>query len=144
MAMMHIEALIPSIVQHVNRPREMIEAWHAVTETQIQPWHRATLATDRARNREMDAIRTGLIDPSGVTSNVVDKENESQVAFFAAMMTDQHAFRAGLEIGGLFSTPEEVTSRPEIQSIVSAVAASMPELPPVDIPTRSELEELLA
>lgn len=143
MAMMHIDALIPSIVESLNRPQQMVEAWHAVTETHVQPWHRSTLVADRARNKEMDAIRTGLVGPSDVASNVVDKTDEAQVAFYAAMMTDQHAFRAGLEIAGLFATPDEVTSRPEIQRIVSAAAASMPELPAADISSRARLEELL-
>ena len=143
MAMMHVDAFVPSISDHVDSPRDVAELWHTATETFVQPWHRATLSADRARNREMDAVRTGLVDPAGVSSTAVDKQDSQDLAFFSAMMSSQHAYRAGLEIGGLFATPQEVMARPEVQTAVAAAAADLPQFPPPAFASRNELESLL-
>src|SRR5262249_9360985 len=43
---------------HLDDPRELAEAWDAVTETEFTPWYRATVATDRARLAEIDRLRS--------------------------------------------------------------------------------------
>lgn len=144
MALMHISALAPALVESLDRPAELAESWHAITQGQLQPWHRATLDKDRARNKEMDAVRTGTGDPDGLPSVLFDGSSPEEAAFFAAMMIDKDMFRAGLEMAGLFHTREEVMSRPDVREKLALTMANMPELPPVDVPTRSELEDLLS
>lgn len=142
MALMHVAALIPDIVELLDQPVDLAEAWYATTEESVQPWHRATLELDRARNSEMDAIRAGETGPTD-SSNIFNEQNPEESAFLAAMLQDQHMFRAGLEIAGLFSLPSEVMSRPEVREKLAALGDDMPDMPQPDIPTRDELESLL-
>ena len=144
MALMHTTDLVPVIVESLNKPTQLVGSWLAATESRAKPWHAATLRQDRARNSEMDAVRNGLIEPPRIPSLHFDEQTPEEAAFFVAMMSDPEMFRAAVEMVTMFATPEEVTSRPEIQNKLAAVGASLPELPPLDIPTRSELEDLLA
>lgn len=144
MALMHISDLAPVIVESLDKPTQLVGSWLSATESRVQPWHAATLRQDRRRNREMDAVRTGLIEPSRIPSLHFDEQTPEEAAFFIAMLSDPEMLRAAVEMVTLYASPEEVTSRPEIQKKLAAVGASLPELPPLDIPTRSELEHLLA
>ena len=144
MALMHITDLVPVITESLDKPKQLVGTWLSATESRVQPWHAATLQQDRIRNREMDAVRTELIEPSRIPSLHFDEQTPEEAAFFVAMMSDPVMFRAGVEMVTLFATPEEVTSRPEVQNKLEAVEASMPELPPLDMPSRAQLEELLA
>lgn len=138
MALVHIVALTPALVDLLHQPGELIEAWHSITQDTAQPWHDATLAADRARNREMDAIRSGL------TADIGQSSDPERATFDAAMRTDQHVFRAGVEMAAGLATPDLVLARPDIQEKVSATAANMPNLPTAPNLARTELQALLA
>lgn len=143
MGLMHVSALTPSLAQTLDRPSDLLEAWLSITREHLQPWHHATLAIDRARNQEMEAVRKGeAAEPSRLTSSLFDENIPEEAAFFAAAVTDPDVFRALLEVVGLFTHKSEVMARPDLQNRVAA--ASKTEIPPVDIPPRGELESLLA
>lgn len=144
MGLMHVTDLVPAIVESLGDPSQLMKEWVTMTESRVRPWHDATLRQDRARNREMDAVRTGRMEPSRIPSMHFDERKPEEAAFFVAMMSDPTMLRAAVEMATLFTTPAEVTSRPEIKEKVAAVRTSMPQLPPLDIPTRAELEDLLA
>lgn len=138
MALMHAVALMPAVTQTLDRPVELAKAWESITRGELRPWYDATVAIDRARSREMHAIRTGEIDRQG------ELMSPEETAFLAAVLTDPTVFRAQLEILCLLATPDEVKARPEIHERVAATAADMPDIPTPDVPTRAELEALLA
>jgi hypothetical protein len=54
---------------HLEDPRAFTHAWHVATERELTPWYRATLAVDRARLAEIDALRTGRQPPAPLTSH---------------------------------------------------------------------------
>src|SRR5262249_59562187 len=60
----HAARLRDTVRAHLEDPRELAEAWDAVTEIEFTPWYRATVATDRARLAEIDRLRsTGAAPP---------------------------------------------------------------------------------
>lgn len=72
-----------------------------------------------------------------------DSNDPDDAASYVAMVTDQSVFRAALEIVGLYVAPDEVMARPEVQRKITELKRGSPEFPPPQIPSRSELEELL-
>jgi 2-polyprenyl-6-methoxyphenol hydroxylase-like FAD-dependent oxidoreductase len=88
-------------------PQAFAKAWDATTETTLTPWYRATVAVDRARLAEIEALRTGVErpipgDPAAVLA----------AAFPRAMLHDADIFRAFLEIASCLTLPSAVFARP--------------------------------
>lgn len=138
MGLMHAAALTPALLQSLERPAELSDAWESITEEHVRPWYVHTRDVDRARSQEMDAVRTGKISRHG------EQLTPDAAAFMAAVLTDAVVFRAQLEVAMLLTKPDEVMSRTEVQSRVADAAKDMPDLPPPPVPTRAELETLLA
>jgi hypothetical protein len=64
LGLMHAASL-PAIVRaHVDDPRAFTEAWDTSTEERLTPWYRATVAVDRARRAQVEAIREGHPAPT--------------------------------------------------------------------------------
>ena len=119
-------------------PEAFALAWDHATETELTPWYRATVAIDRARLAEIEAIRTGsaLPRPSGPAA-------ELGVALARAMPHDADIFRAFMEIVGCLTLPSVVFTRPGFVDRVLEVAGRHPVAPQVG-PTRDELLRLIA
>jgi len=122
----------------LDDPYRFALAWDRVTETELTPWYRATVAVDRARLAEMEAARTGNerrspTDPGAVLG----------AALVRAMPHDPDVFRAFTEIGGCLTLPSVVFKRPGFADRVLEVAARHQITPPPG-PTREELLRLLA
>jgi 2-polyprenyl-6-methoxyphenol hydroxylase-like FAD-dependent oxidoreductase len=116
---------------HLDDPLDFSEAWDALTEAEFTPWYRATVAVDRARLAEIDAIRRGESSPvDGVPAR-----------FAAAAMRDPELFRAFFEIVGCLTLPGEIFARPCLAERVLELTADGAPGPPG--PTRSELLELV-
>jgi len=137
MGLMHTVALAPAITQTLDRPAELADAWETITREQLRPWYVATRDIDRARCKEMEAVRTGEITRHG------ERMSAQQAAFLAAALTDPDVFRAQMELAAMLTTMDDLTARPEIQDKIAATARNLPDLPGQEIPTRAELEELL-
>ena len=119
-------------------PLAFAEAWDEATEQELTPWYRDTVAVDRARIAEIEAIRNGL-EPPGPPSF----EAGLVPALFRVMAFDPELLRAGLEITGCVTLPEEVFARPGvIHRLVELAEANPPQPPPG--PTREELLRLVA
>lgn len=138
MGLMQAVTLCSAISESLDQPAELADAWEEATRADLRPWYQATVEVDRARSQEMDAVRSGELSRHGELMPAEER------AFLAAVLTDPVVFRARLEIASLLTTPDEVRSRPEIQEKVAATAADMPDLPQPQIPSRDELEDLLA
>ena len=137
MGLMHAVALAPAIVQNLDQPAELSDAWASITMAELRPWYEETVAIDRARSQEMDAIRTGRMNHHG------ELMSHQEAAFLAATLTDPAVFRARLEIASLLATSNDVLARPEIHERVAVTSANMPDVPSPEIVSRGELESLL-
>jgi 2-polyprenyl-6-methoxyphenol hydroxylase-like FAD-dependent oxidoreductase len=117
-------------------PEAFALAWDRTTESELTPWYRATVAFDRARLAEIEAIRSGsprTSDPAAALS----------AALLRAMPHDADIFHAFTEIAGCLTLPSIVFSRPGFVERVLEVAGRHEAAPPPG-PTRDELLRLIA
>lgn len=123
---------------HLADPQQIAAAWDAVTEAELTPWYRATVAIDRARLAEIEAVCAGRdIPPPADPAAVLG------AALARAMAHDVDIFRAYMEIVDCLSLPGEVFARPGFVDRVTEVAGTH-EAVPAPGPTRDELLRLLA
>jgi len=122
---------------HLGNPSDFAQAWDAVTEEEFTPWYRATVATDRARLAEMEALRTGSGPPQPD-----DPGAAVRACFPLAAGRDADLFRSLMEIVGCLTQPAEVLARPGVADRVLALTEVV-ELPQPG-PSRAELLELLS
>jgi 2-polyprenyl-6-methoxyphenol hydroxylase-like FAD-dependent oxidoreductase len=114
--------------------------WDNITEAELAPWYHAQIAMDRARVKEIDAIRRGE-EPEPPAND--DVAAQMLKAFFTGLNYDPDVFRAFLEVMGCLATPEEVLSKPGM--FEKLIAASDGREPPVvPGPSREELLALIA
>ena len=116
---------------HLDDPRTFATAWDQVTETELTPWYDDTVAADRARVREMDALRDGMASPA---------PNPALAAFFAATEHDPGLFRAFLECQAGLATLADILARPGLLDRAGQLAG---EVPPIPAPGRDQLLRLL-
>ena len=119
-------------------PRGFALAWDRATEADLTPWYRATVAIDRARLAEIEAIRAGTERPRPTEPAAV-----LGAALGRAMAHDPEIFRAFMEIVGCLTLPGAVLARPGFADRVRDVAARH-EAAPHPGPTRKELLRLIA
>lgn len=136
MTLMHVNSVMPAIVDYFDDPFSVVTIWEAITEEHMAPWHEATLQLDRARTRQMDAMRLG--QPPN------PEELAGERAYTAAMISSPDFFRANLEMAFCLALPDEVMSRPHVQDALNESAHSLRDLPESPHPTRTELEDLLS
>jgi len=117
---------------------EFAHAWDAVTEAELTPWYRATVATDRARLAEMDALRKGVELPQSD-----DPATAVRARFPLAAGRDPDLFRSFMEIVGCLTLPGDVFSRPGLAERVLELT-DPGEARRAPGPTRAELIELLS
>ena len=138
LGLLHATRLRDVVRTELADPRAFALAWDRVTETELTPWYRGTVAVDRARLADLDGARTGAerprpSDPAGMLA----------VALAHAMAHDVEIFRAYMEIVGCLTLPPEVFGRPGFAERVLEVAKQH-EVPPPPGPTRAELLRLIA
>jgi 2-polyprenyl-6-methoxyphenol hydroxylase-like FAD-dependent oxidoreductase len=138
LGLVHAARLRDTVREHLDEPRDFAEAWDAVTEEELTPWYRATVAVDRARLAQIDALREGR-DPAPPA----DPGSASAAALGVAMLYDAEAFRGFADIVGCLALPQEVFARPGLAERVHALATEA-ELPPPPGPGREELLRMLA
>jgi 2-polyprenyl-6-methoxyphenol hydroxylase-like FAD-dependent oxidoreductase len=132
-------ASLPAIVRaHLDDPRAVSEAWDASTEERLTPWYRATVAFDRARRAQVDAILEGR--PVQATD---DPTGKATAALVVALRHDADVFRGFVDIMSCLALPQEVMSRPGFAERVSELDAAH-DPPPPPGPSREQLVALLA
>jgi 2-polyprenyl-6-methoxyphenol hydroxylase-like FAD-dependent oxidoreductase len=135
----HAARLRDVVRAHLDDPRELAEAWDAVTEAEFTPWYRATVATDRARLAEIELARSG-----GSAAPPADPAAALRARFPLAATRDPDVFRAFLEVVGCLTLPADVLARPGLADRVLELTSDAADLPKPPGPSRDELVRLLA
>lgn len=137
--LIYAELLRDAVRAHLDgSPRAFSEAFDAMTEREVTPWYRATVAGDRARLAQIDALRAGLEPP-----RPSDPDEVLRASFLIAMAKDADVFRAFTEVVACLALPGEVLARPGMADRVLALAeGSEPQPPPG--PSREQVLRLLA
>jgi 2-polyprenyl-6-methoxyphenol hydroxylase-like FAD-dependent oxidoreductase len=138
LGMMHAALLRDVVRSELDDPVGFAEAWDDATEREVAPWYRDTVAVDRARIAELEAARHGLEPPGPPTF-----ETGLTAALYRVMPFDLELLRAGLEINGCLTLPEEIFARPRMVDRVVELAEANPRQPPPG-PSREELLRLVA
>ena len=121
----------------LDDPAAFAAAFHAATSEQVEPWYRATLATDRHRLGEVEAgIRGASYDPP-------DPGYQLEKALDAAAGQDPECIRALFDIGFVLRTPDEVFAKPGLRDKVLQLGAGWRDTPAFG-PTREELLSLVS
>ena len=133
-------ALLRAVVRdHADEPARLADAFDEATERELTPWYRATVAFDRARLAEIDAIRNGAEPPAPAPDDVAA---QVRAALPLAMSRDAEVFRAGMEISSCLALPQEVFARPGLaRRVLEAAGGEVARLP---APTRAQVLELVA
>lgn len=132
----HVVVMRDTVREHLGAPDELPQAFDAATVSDIDPWHDATRALDRARIASTEAAVQGReIEPDPVTG-IGD-------ALQLATNVDEQAARWFGEIQGCLARPDEVLARDGAFDHLLAVAAGLaPE--PIPGPDRDRLIELVS
>ena len=118
-------------------PAAFAGAFHAATAETVEPWYRATLATDRHRLGEVEAgIRGAAYDPP-------DPAYQLEKALDASFGRDPECTRASLDIGFVLRTPDEVFAKPGLRDKTLELGAGWRDAPPFG-PSREELLALVS
>jgi 2-polyprenyl-6-methoxyphenol hydroxylase-like FAD-dependent oxidoreductase len=104
----HAALLRAVVAEHGDNPARFASAWHEETERELTPWYRATVAVDRARLAQVEAIVSG----ADVQPAPADAAARVRAALPIAMSRDPELFRAGLELSGCLALPHELFARP--------------------------------
>jgi 2-polyprenyl-6-methoxyphenol hydroxylase-like FAD-dependent oxidoreductase len=138
LGLMHASALPATVRAHLDDPQAFSEAWDTSTEERLTPWYRATVAFDRGRRAQVEAIREGRPAPTPDTPAA-----KATAALVVAMRHDPDVFRGFLDIMGCMALPQEVMARPGFAERVSELGAAH-DAPPPPGPSREQLLALLA
>jgi 2-polyprenyl-6-methoxyphenol hydroxylase-like FAD-dependent oxidoreductase len=118
-------------------PAAFAAAFHAATAETVEPWYRATLASDRHRIGEIEAgVR-------GVRYDSPDPEYQLEKALDAAFGQDPQCTRANFDIRFVLDTPAEVFARPGLRDKTLQLGADWRDAPPFG-PTREQLLALVS
>ena len=121
----------------LDNPGACNEAFYAETAATVEPWYRATLATDRFRLGE---IESGI---AGEAYEPHDPQYELQRALGTASRVDPDCLRAGLDIGLVLRTPGEVFSDDSLRDKALRLGSGWRQEEPLG-PSRHELVALMA
>jgi len=102
LGLLHTKCLREVVRSHLDDPLEFAQAWDAATEAQLTPWYRETVAEDRDRLHEIDALRNGL-EPAAPS----ERSAVLRGALNTAMLHDPDLFRAYLASRSVFTPLSE-------------------------------------
>jgi len=134
MGLMHALGTVEVVRQHLADPLALALAHDSMTETRVTPWYRDTVAFDRTRTAQINALIEGRPQP---------RPTDPRNALPIAMMYDADLFRAAIEINSLLALPQEVMARPGVIDRIMEVAGSYEAWAPPG-PSRDELLRILA
>ena len=73
LGLVHASLLRDAVREHADDPAALVDACDEATERELTPWYRATVAFDRARLAEIDAIRGGAEPPAPPPEDVAGR-----------------------------------------------------------------------
>jgi flavin-dependent dehydrogenase len=124
-------------VAGLDDPAAFAEAFHAATSETVEPWYRATLASDRHRLGEVEAgIR-------GVAYDSTDAAYQLEKSLDSAFQQDPECVRANLDIRFVLRTPGEVFARPGLREKILRMGSGWRDQPPFG-PDREQLLALVS
>jgi 2-polyprenyl-6-methoxyphenol hydroxylase-like FAD-dependent oxidoreductase len=135
LGLMHAAGTAGVVGEHLGDPLALALAHDEMTRARITPWYQNTVAMDRARLAQLDAVAAGRPAPEPAGSVMQD--------LTVAMLHDADLFRAFVEIVAMLSPPREVLARPGLAGRISSVAAEH-EAFPIPGPTRADVLSSLA
>ena len=116
----------------LDDPAAFAEAFHTATARTVEPWYRATLATDRYRLAEIESgVRGGTYDPQ-------DSQYQLGKALGDAAGQDPDCLRAYLDIWLVLRTPGEVFARPGLRDKILQLGSGWRDVEPLG-PSREQL-----
>ena len=116
----------------LDDPAAFAEVFHTATARTVEPWYRATLATDRYRLAEIESgVRGGTYDPQ-------DSQYQLGKALGAAAGQDPDCLRAYLDIWLVLRTPGEVFARPGLRDKILQLGSGWRDVEPLG-PSREQL-----
>jgi 2-polyprenyl-6-methoxyphenol hydroxylase-like FAD-dependent oxidoreductase len=122
--LMHGVALRDMLREDLDGPTATARRWDELTDQVVAPWYESTLAYDRHRLAEIDAVAAGVpYEPD-------DPAWELTKAMECAAGRDPEALRGFLSIVGLSALDTEVLARPGFAERVMDVGGDWRELPP--------------
>jgi 2-polyprenyl-6-methoxyphenol hydroxylase-like FAD-dependent oxidoreductase len=137
LGLLHARCLRDVLGAHLEDPLEFAQAWDAATEEQLAPWYWETVAEDRSRLGEIEALREGLEPPQPS-----DPTQALRGALLTALPHDPDIFRAFLESRGCFTPLGETFARPGVPERIRELAAQHERFP-IPGPDREQLLALL-
>ena len=139
LGLLHARRLRDVVREHLaDGPAAFAQAWDADTEAQLAPWYRATVREDRARLRDLEALRQGLTPPAPESG-----EAALMALLPLAARQDADIFRALIELRGCLALPEEILGRPGIAERIAELTDGVPA-GPLPGPDREQLLALVA
>ncbi|MGH3255773.1 MAG: NAD(P)/FAD-dependent oxidoreductase [Streptosporangiaceae bacterium] len=121
----------------LGEPAAFADAFHTATAETVEPWYRATLATDRYRLGEIEA---GL---RGAAYDSPDPAYQLEKALGAAFDRDPDCARANFDIRFVLQTPAEVFARPGLRDKTLTLGSDWRDEPPFG-PTRKQILALVS
>jgi 2-polyprenyl-6-methoxyphenol hydroxylase-like FAD-dependent oxidoreductase len=134
LGLLHTKCLREVVRSHLDDPLEFAEAWDAVTEAKLTPWYRETVAEDRDRLHEIDALRNGLA-PAPPSERLAVLRG----ALTTAALHDPELFRGFLASRGVLTTLSDTFARDGVAERILELAG---EHEPIALPGPSR-EDLL-
>jgi 2-polyprenyl-6-methoxyphenol hydroxylase-like FAD-dependent oxidoreductase len=134
MGLMHAVGTAEVVETYLDDPLRLALAQDDMTETQLTPWYRDTVAFDRQRAAQIAAAVEGRRLPP--PTDPLD-------ALPIAMLYDADLFRAFVEMFSLLAHPRDVMARPGIAGRIMALAGAHEVVAPPG-PSRRELLQMLA
>lgn len=121
----------------LDDPADFAEAFHAAAAETVEPWYRATLASDRHRLGEIEAGIRGTVYDSA------DPAYQLEKALRLASGQDPECMRAEFDIRFVLRTPDEVFAEPGLREKTLELGSDWRDAPPFG-PTREDLLALVS
>jgi len=121
----------------LDDPAAFAAAFHTATVETVEPWYRATLATDRHRLGEIEA------DLRGTTYDPPDPAYQLEKSLDTAVDRDPDCLRATFDIRFVLQTPAQVFARPGLRDKTLTLGSDWRGEPPFG-PTRKQILALVS
>jgi len=138
LGLLHAKCLRETVAGHIDDPLEFAEAWDTITEEQLTPWYRDTVAEDRGRLAEIVALREDREPPGPEVDGT-----QLRPALLRAMLQDPELLTAFIESRCCLTSVSEVIAREGVLERVRELAAQSNGIA-LPGPDREELLRLVA